>query len=131
MLVYPPSIDFIVVFLSCLRAGIVPVPVYPPSACLLFLLPIDPTGLKKNVQLFSGIQSNCQAKVALSNGFVCSCLLPSRSYIHAKMLLNMKSFFSRSGVHWPELQWISTDSLITPNDLPTVPEGCSRSPSSP
>lgn len=31
MLVYPPCIDFALVFISCLRAGIVPVPVYPPS----------------------------------------------------------------------------------------------------
>ena len=39
MLVYPPCIDFILIFISCLRAGIVAVPVYPPSmsysACLL------------------------------------------------------------------------------------------------
>lgn len=33
MLVYPPCIDFALVFISCLRAGIVPVPVYPPSIC--------------------------------------------------------------------------------------------------
>lgn len=30
MLVYPPCADFIIVFLSCIRAGVVPVPVYPP-----------------------------------------------------------------------------------------------------
>ena len=31
MLVYPPCIEFILIFLGCLRAGIVAVPVYPPS----------------------------------------------------------------------------------------------------
>jgi singapore isolate B (sub-type 7) whole genome shotgun sequence assembly, scaffold_1 len=87
--------------------------------------------LKKNVQLFSGIQNNCQAKVALSNGFVFSLHHSPRSYIHAKMLLNMKSFFSRNGVQWPELQWINTDSLIIPSDLPLVPEGTDSSIISP
>lgn len=47
------------------------------------------------------------------------------------MLLNMKSFFSRNGVQWPELQWINTDSLITPSDLPAVPEGTETAPVSP
>ena len=70
MLVYPPCIDFILIFLSCLRAGIIAVPVYPPSKMLFFYVKLlDPSGIKKNVQLFSGIQSNCQAKVALCNGY--------------------------------------------------------------
>lgn len=47
------------------------------------------------------------------------------------MLLNMKSFFSRNGVQWPELQWINTDSLIIPSDLPLVPEGTDSSIISP
>ena len=36
MLVYPPCIDFALVFISCLRAGLVAVPVYPPSIFILF-----------------------------------------------------------------------------------------------
>lgn len=47
------------------------------------------------------------------------------------MMLNMKAFFSRNGVQWPELQWINTDPLITSNGLPTVPEGSDFSPFSP
>ena len=31
LLVYPPGLDFIVAFLACLDAGVIPVPVYPPS----------------------------------------------------------------------------------------------------
>ena len=70
MLVYPPCIDFILIFLSCLRAGIIAVPVYPPSWLFRLDLILDPSGIKKNVQLFSGIQENCQARIALCNGYV-------------------------------------------------------------
>ena len=31
LLVYPPCLDFIIAFLACLRAGIIPVPVFPPG----------------------------------------------------------------------------------------------------
>ena len=31
LLVYPPSLDFMVAFLSCLKAGVVAVPVFPPN----------------------------------------------------------------------------------------------------
>ncbi len=31
LLVYPPSLDFIVAFIACLRASIVAVPVFPPG----------------------------------------------------------------------------------------------------
>ena len=31
MLVYPPSLDFIVAFLGCLRAGVIAVPAFPPD----------------------------------------------------------------------------------------------------
>jgi len=32
LLVYEPSLDFIVSYLACLRAGVVAVPTYPPGA---------------------------------------------------------------------------------------------------
>jgi len=35
----------------------------------------------------------------------------------------MKSFFSRSGANWPEMQWINTDSITALKDFPEVPEG--------
>ena len=31
LLVYPPSLDFIICFIACLKAGIVAVPVFPPD----------------------------------------------------------------------------------------------------
>lgn len=72
ILVYPPCIDFLIVFLSCLRAGIVAVPVYPPCIIFRFLYyDIDPSGAKKNIHLFAGIQKNCSASVVLCNKFCC------------------------------------------------------------
>ena len=123
MLVYPPCIDFILIFLSCLRAGITAVPVYPPSnICHFHIHLLDPSGIKKNVQLFSGIQANCQAKVALCNGyFVLSKWLIFSEYMKIKKLTDMKAFFSRSGVEWPDLEWVNTDGLLSVKDLPEVP----------
>lgn len=42
-------------------------------------------------------------------------------YMKVKKLTDMKAFFSRSGVQWPELEWINTDSLLSTNELPAVP----------
>lgn len=86
---------------------------------------LDPSGIKKNVQLFSGIQQNCQAKIALCNGFQFLFVFSSSSYLHMKKLTDLKSFFSRSGVNWPDLEWINTDSITVIKDLTEVPEGCS------
>ena len=33
LLVFEPSLDFIIAYLACLRAGMVAVPTYPPGAC--------------------------------------------------------------------------------------------------
>ena len=91
----------------------------------LFLFRIDPKGIKKNVNLFSGIQSNFQAKVALCNGYVFNNHLNSfsRDFIKMKKLTSMKNFFSMNGVHWPDLEWINTDSILQKTTLPEVPEG--------
>jgi acyl-CoA synthetase (AMP-forming)/AMP-acid ligase II len=52
LLVYPPSLDFIVAFLACLKAGIIAVPCYPP----------DPKKLNKDLKMFATIVSSCDAK---------------------------------------------------------------------
>lgn len=91
VLVYPPSLDFIVAFISCLKAGIIPVPVYPP----------DPTKLNKDLTMFSSLVKECGAKVALTNS----------SYNYVSKLSTIQSLFSK--IEWPTLQWIVTDSTIT------------------
>lgn len=41
LLVYPPSLHFVVAFVACVRVGLVAVPVYPP----------DPRKLRKDIQV--------------------------------------------------------------------------------
>ena len=38
-----------------------------------------------------------------------------------KKLTDMKAFFTRSGVQWPELEWVNTDELLSVKGLPEVP----------
>lgn len=64
LLVYPPSLDFTVAYLACLRAGVIAVPCFPP----------DPQRLKKDLHMFTAIQGSSGATVALT----------SRSYNYAK-----------------------------------------------
>lgn len=49
LLVFLPSLDFIVAFLGCLMAKVIPVPVFPP----------DPRKLKKDLYMFASIQVCC------------------------------------------------------------------------
>ncbi|CAM9648805.1 unnamed protein product [Hapterophycus canaliculatus] len=64
LLVYPPSLEFTVAYLACLRAGVIAVPCFPP----------DPKRLKKDLHMFTAIQGSSGATVALT----------SRSYNYAK-----------------------------------------------
>lgn len=57
LLVYPPSLDFTVAFLACLRAGVIAVPCFPP----------DPQRLNKDLSMFAAIQGSSGATVALTN----------------------------------------------------------------
>ena len=104
MLVYPPSLDFIVAFLACLKAGIIAVPAYPP----------DPRKLNKDLKMFATIVSSCDAKAALTSSI----------YSYATKLASLQTAFSNlsiltstnatSDTHkWPDqLQWIVTDSVL-------------------
>lgn len=38
-------------------------------------------------------------------------------------MTDMKSFFTRTGVEWPDLEWINTDSIVHDKNLPEVPDG--------
>eukprot|EP00551_Chaetoceros_affinis_P009322 CAMPEP_0203663112 /NCGR_PEP_ID=MMETSP0090-20130426/827_1 /ASSEMBLY_ACC=CAM_ASM_001088 /TAXON_ID=426623 /ORGANISM="Chaetoceros affinis, Strain CCMP159" /LENGTH=772 /DNA_ID=CAMNT_0050525981 /DNA_START=142 /DNA_END=2460 /DNA_ORIENTATION=- len=94
VLVYPPSLDFVIAFVACLKAGIVAVPVFPPH----------PTR-KDTLLMFSTITASCDAKYALTN----------TSYNNAKNASALKDTFlslGRSTSPWPEnLTWIVTDKL--------------------
>src|SRR5688572_9439435 len=57
LLVYPPSLDFVVAFAACLRAGIVPVPVYPPN----------PLAADHGMEVFHRIAADCDARLVLTN----------------------------------------------------------------
>ena len=102
VLVYPPSLDFVVAFIACLRAGIIAVPVFPP----------DPTQLRKSLYMFTSIQSDCGATVALTNSL----------YSWAKKVSSIKNFFSRGSGSWPEMTWIQTDSTMREIPLDKLPE---------
>lgn len=56
MLVYPPSLDYMVAFLACLKAGIVAVPVFPPNPAR-----------RDTLVMFSRIVEGCGAKHALTS----------------------------------------------------------------
>jgi acyl-CoA synthetase (AMP-forming)/AMP-acid ligase II len=94
VLVYPPSLDFIISFLACLKAGIVAVPVFPPN-------PLR----RDTLHMFSRIVQGCDAKFALTN----------TEYNHAKKIAGIRDAFTRNTsanatAAWPEaLQWILTD----------------------
>lgn len=83
LLVFEPSLNYIISFLGCLRAGIIAVPVFPP----------DPFRLKKDIVMFATITGNCGARVALT----------SSAYNSAKKMSALKNMFSRD-LAWPELQ---------------------------
>ena len=99
ILVYPPSLDFIVSFLGCLMASVIAVPVFPP----------DPGDLNKHVDMFCVIVESCGAKVALT----------SASYNYATKLAGIRSFVNSTSdiVRWPELSWFVTDGVSPDSDF--------------
>ncbi|CAB9527462.1 Putative fatty-acid--CoA ligase FadD21 [Seminavis robusta] len=109
LLVYPPSLDFMLAFLACLKAGVVAVPVFPPNPAR-----------KDTLLMFSRITESCGAQIALT----------STEYNHMKKLAGVKDAFTRfaatrkaNNATWPEqLTWITTDNA-SPKDsnqkLPT------------
>ena len=91
VLVYPPSLDFMLAFLSCLKAGVIAVPVFPPN-------PLR----RDSLHMFAKIVAGCGARVALTN----------RSYQHTKKLAGIQERLrmGRRATAWPDdLEWILTD----------------------
>lgn len=96
VLVYPPSLDFMMAFLACLKAGVIAVPVFPPN----------PTR-RDTLQMFAKIVHGCGAQVALTNS----------EYNYMKKMAGIKEVFgklkqqrSTASAAWPEnLNWVLTD----------------------
>lgn len=90
VLVYPPSLDYMVAFLACLKAGIIAVPVFPPAR-------------RDTIAMFSNIVNNCKAKFALT----------STTYNHQKKLMNIQAATRRAD--WPkDLKWLTTNNASKP-----------------
>ena len=104
LLVYMPSLDFVVAFLACLSAGLVPVPVYPP----------DPRRSKAYVAAFAQIAADCGAKAALSHAEYRRAVSLAALADGARRLFSFG--FSKGGAkgpEWPDLRWIYTTDLVT------------------
>ena len=87
MLVYPPGLDFMVSFIACLKANIIPIPVYPPN----------PYNLKKDLLLFQNIVKQSDINIVLTN-----------SDYHWATTIASINFFN---IKWPKLKWIVTNKL--------------------
>lgn len=94
LLVYPPSLDFMVSFFACIKVGIIAVPVFPPNPAR-----------RDSLHMFGKISESSGAQVALTN----------QEYNHLKKLASVKDAltrFKRPLGSWPDnLKWISTDSI--------------------
>jgi thioester reductase-like protein len=95
LLAYPPGLEMICAFFGCVRAGLIPVPVYPPSS----------RGFQSALYKMVHIAKDCQA----------AGILTSRDY-HASLKTNLaRSGVSASGVdvdYISGLPWISTEGFV-------------------
>jgi thioester reductase-like protein len=95
LLAYPPGLEMICAFFGCVRAGLIPVPVYPPSS----------RGFQSALYKMVHIARDCQA----------AGILTSRDY-HASLKTNLaRSGVSASGVdvdYISSLPWIATEGFV-------------------
>jgi thioester reductase-like protein len=104
LLAYPPGLEMICAFFGCVRAGLIPVPVYPPSS----------RGFQSALYKMVHIARDCQA----------SGILTSRDY-HASLKTNLtRSGVATSGVdvdYISGLPWIPTEEFVDPTGcLPPI-----------
>ncbi len=104
LLAYPPGLEMICAFFGCVRAGLIPVPVYPPSS----------RGFQSALYKMVHIAKDCQA----------AGILTSRDY-HASLKTNLfRSGVSACGVdvdYISGLPWIATDDFVdTISDRPAA-----------
>src|SRR5271170_2822811 len=97
LLAYPPGLEMICAFYGCVRAGLIPVPVYPPSS----------HGFQGALYKMVHIAKDCQAAGVLT----------SRDY-HGSLKTNLaRSGVSASGVdvdYISGLRWIVTEDFVDP-----------------
>lgn len=111
VLVYPPSLDFMVAFLACLKAGVVAVPVFPPN-------PLR----RDTLNMFAKIVEGCDAKYALTNS----------EYNHAKKIAGVRDAWKlkKTAAAWPDdLKWLVTDdsAIQASSKTTTLPKKMERS----
>ena len=102
LLAYPPGLEMICAFFGCVRAGLIPVPVYPPSS----------RGFQSALYKMVYIARDCQA----------SAILTSADY-HASLKTNLtRSGVAASGVdvdYISGLPWIVTEEFVNRvSDIP-------------
>src|SRR6202012_2703973 len=102
LLAYPPGLEMICAFFGCVRAGLIPVPVYPPSS----------RGFQSALYKMVHIAKDCQAAGVLT----------SKDY-HASLKTNLaRNGVSTSGVdvdYISGLPWIVTEDFV--NEIPAEP----------
>ncbi len=102
LLAYPPGLEMICAFFGCVRAGIIPVPVYPPSS--------------------RGFQSALYKMVHIAKDCDASGILTSHEY-HSSLKTNLaRSGVATSGVdvdYISGLPWLPTEDFV--NTVPGVP----------
>ena len=100
LLAYPPGLEMICAFFGCVRAGLIPVPVYPPSS--------------------RGFQSALYKMVHIARDCEAAGILTSRDY-HASLKTNLaRSGVSTSGVdadYIAALPWIATEDFLEVTEL--------------
>lgn len=91
LLVYPPGMDFVVAFVGCLFAGLLPVPLPPPN----------PFRLSASLDEFESVSTGSGGRLVLTNG----------EYLRARRLAAAKNLFTGRGTAWRKLTWHRTDNL--------------------
>src|SRR6202451_2203068 len=97
LLAYPPGLEMICAFFGCVRAGLIPVPVYPPSS----------RGFQGALYKMVHIAKDCQA----------AGILTSRDYLGSLKTNLARSGVSASGLdvdYISGLRWIVTEDFVDP-----------------
>src|SRR6266404_8054880 len=95
LLAYPPGLEMICAFFGCVRAGLIPVPVYPPSS----------RGFQSALYKMVHIAKDCQA----------TGILTSKDYLGSLKTNLARSGVSASGVdvdYISGLRWLATEDFV-------------------